>query len=517
MKFDFKFKTLNKIYKTDLSVTIILLIGIIAVVNFFSYQIFYRFDLTQGKNYSISAASKKTASSLDDIVTIKAYFSSNLPSQFLSVRQEVSDLLGEYQVYSNGKIRTEFIDPGSNDEIKRELYLKGIPQLTFQVYAKDQMQTVNGYMGLIIGYGDNYEVIPAIGQSTGDLEYKITTAIKKATAKEIATIGYVVTNQTADPASETKVILEALQKLYKIEQVKLSQEDLASEIKTLIIFGPRESFTEDQLKTINRFLARGGSLLVLLDGVNVDQNLSAQVSSTNLDKFLAKYGIIVNKNLIADIRSSLASFSQGYMTFAVNYPYWLRITNDGFNANNSIVASLENVIMPWSSSITIDTGKINKEIATNLIFTTDKAWEIKDDFNLAPAAVSPGSKTGIYNIAVAVNGLVDNAYPDDKGEKQFNARLTVVGDSDFARDSFIGSNSDNANLFLNLVDGLSLDEDLINIRSKDVSFRPIKEGMSEGAKNAIRYFNIFGITILAISFGLARYYLRRRSKFIDEI
>jgi len=183
-----------------------LLIGIIAVVNFFSYQIFHRFDLTQGKVYSISSASKKTVGNLEDIVSIKAYFSGNLPSQFISVRQEVSDLLKEYQAYSGGKVRVEFIDPGDNEEIKKELYMKGIPQLTFQVLAKDQAQTVNGYMGLTVSYGDKTEVIPAIGQDTRDLEYRITTNIKKVTAKEIATIGYVTSNKTANPTSESKTV-----------------------------------------------------------------------------------------------------------------------------------------------------------------------------------------------------------------------------------------------------------------------------------------------------------------------
>ena len=516
MKFKFKLKSLNKIQKADLSITIVLLIGIIIVINFFSYQIFHRFDLTQGKIYSISTASKKTVGKLDDVVTVKAYFSSNLPSQFIPIRQEVSDLLNEYQAYANGKVKVEFIDPGDNEEMKRDLYMKGIPQLTFQVYEKDQAQTVNGYMGLAISYGDKDEVIPVIKQDASDLEYQITTAIKKVTAKEIATIGFVTSNGTVNPSSEAKTVYAALQELYKVEQVELSKEEIPNEIKTLIIFGPKAAFTEDQFKTINAFLARGGSLLVLMDGVTVSQNLTAQPNSTNLDKLLAKYGIIINKDLIADVRSGLASFSQGYMTFAVEYPYWLKITNDGFDKNNSTVSSLENVIMPWTSSLTIDDSKLSRSSMTALAFTTNKAWQVKDDFNLNPSVVSPGSNVNSYNVAMTINGAINNAYPETGGEKQFNSRITVVGDSDFATDNFINGNADNGKMFLNLVDGLSLDQDLINIRSKNISSRPIKE-LSEGTKNTIRYLNIFGITIIVIVFGLARYYLRRKSKFIDEI
>ena len=78
-----------------LSTQITIVIGIIAALNFLSYQIFTRFDLTQGKIYSLSDISKATAANLNDIVNIKAYFSAELPPQFMNVRQETKDILAE--------------------------------------------------------------------------------------------------------------------------------------------------------------------------------------------------------------------------------------------------------------------------------------------------------------------------------------------------------------------------------------------------------------------------------------
>ncbi len=102
---------LNKksIVKANSALTILIVIGILAVINFFSYQLFYRFDLTQNKDYSISKASKEMVKGLDDIVNIKVYFSKNLPTQYINLPQEVGDLLDEYANYSGGKIKTEFI------------------------------------------------------------------------------------------------------------------------------------------------------------------------------------------------------------------------------------------------------------------------------------------------------------------------------------------------------------------------------------------------------------------------
>jgi gliding-associated putative ABC transporter substrate-binding component GldG len=493
-----------------------LILGILIVVNFLSYQIFLRLDLTQGKIYSLADASKKTAGNLTDIVSIKAYFSSNLPNEFITVRQEVEDLLAEYKAYSNGKIKIEFIDPGDNEEMKRDLYMEGIPQLTFQVLAKDKAQTMNGYMGIEIKYGDKTEIIPAVKQDTSDLEYQLTTAIKKATAKEIATIGYITSQKTLNPDSEFKTGLAALSELYNVKEITLNGKDIPSHIKTLVIAGPKDKFSENDLKAIEKFLSKGGSLFIMLDGVNVDQNMQTQKNTTNIDQLLSKYGIIINKDLVADTRNSIATFNQGYMSFSVEYPYWVRLTKEGFNRNNSLVSSLENVTMPWASSIDIDESKIDRNSVTNLAFTTDKAWENKDNFNISPTLQNVNmTNQGKYTLAVEINGKLKNAYPDATN-KEFNGHIIAVGDSDFASESFIRNSSDNQNLFLNLIDGLSLDSDLVNIRAKNISSRPIKD-LTDGEKAAIRYINVFSVTIIVVGFGLARYYLRRRSKFIDNI
>ncbi|MEA1963017.1 MAG: GldG family protein [Patescibacteria group bacterium] len=510
-----------KIKKSDLSITVFLLIGILIVVNIFSYQIFYRWDLTQGKVYSISKASKNTVANLDDIVNIKAYFSESLPSQFISLRQEVADILEEYQAFSNGNIRVEFIDPLGDDSMQRELMMIGIPQLTFEIYEKDKRQLVNGYMGIAISFGANTESIPAVKRNTSDLEYQLTTAIKKVVSDEIATIGFLTTHGAASLENNIKAAHDELAGLYTVVPVQLTEEDpsIPEAIDTLIIVGPKEKFIEEQLKAINAFLVRGGSLLVLMDGAVVRDGLQAVNNESNLDELLAKYGITLNKNLVADKRSGMASFSQGFFTFSSNYAFWPKITNEGFNPEHSAVSNLENVIMPWASSVSIDNSKISEENVKNLAFTTKGAWAIKDSYDITPnSANTPKGATQEYILAAAVNGNIPNAYANDYAEeqKEIYGRLIVVGDSDFISDNFLRNTPDNLTFFQNLVDTLSFDEDLIGIRSKGVTSRPIKE-LSDSGRASMRYLNVFGITIIVIAFGMVRYYMRRRSRFVDEL
>jgi ABC-type uncharacterized transport system involved in gliding motility auxiliary subunit len=91
----------------------------------------------------------------------------------------------------------------------------------------------------------------------------------------------------------------------------------------------------------------------------------------------------------------------------------------------------------------------------------------------------------------------------------------VVGDSDFATDMFTGGGADNMLFFQNLVDGLSLDSDLINIRAKTATERPITLP-DKKAKETMRYLNIFGVTVVVLVIGMLRYFLRRRNKKIEQ-
>jgi ABC-type uncharacterized transport system involved in gliding motility auxiliary subunit len=529
-------KKLNILKNTNFTITVLIVIGILAVANFFSYQLFFRWDLTENNDYSISKVSKRAAGKLDDIVNIKVYFSENLPSQYITLRQEVGDILDEYINYSNGNIRVEFIDPKDDEDLARELMMKGIPELQFNVLEKDKYQVVRGYLGMTVEYADKIEAIPVV-QDTRNLEYQVTLAIKKVTGQIDATIGFVTSNSTLSAENEIRNAYRKISELFKVRNVDLSAGgEVPSDIDTLIIAGPKERFSEEQLKAIDAFMmrpssadpdfaastangvaseGRGGSLLILADGVKVEDGLMAVSNDLGLDGLLENYGVKLNHDLVLDVSSGMASFSQGFITFSTNYPFWPKVLKPGFDQNNAAVAKLESVLFPWASSIEILSDKISEENNISyLARTTSKAWTQTDNFNLSPQQMFvPSGSTGQQNLAVAVSGKFNSAYGAGSTDA---GRLIVVGDSDFMTDGFAQRNPDNLIFFQNLVDSLSLDEDLINIRSKGVTERPIKE-LSDGVKAAVRYGNIFGLTLIVVAFGLIRYFVRRRSKFVDSL
>ena len=94
--------------------------------------------------------------------------------------------------------------------------------------------------------------------------------------------------------------------------------------------------------------------------------------------------------------------------------------------------------------------------------------------------------------------------------------MVVVGNSRFINNDMITQFQDNQVFLLNITDWLTLGEELIGIRSRGATDRPIKE-TTEYTKTFIKFLNMFAVPILLILFGLVRHYLRKRKKRKDAL
>lgn len=522
MQFLTKFKK-----QYNLGTQIAIIVAILAVVNFLSYQIFARFDLTQGKIYSISGVSKQAVSNLKDVVNIKAYFSEELPAQYSGVRRETGDILAEYENYAGNKLRVEFIDPKDDETLRRQLQMLGIPQLQFNVLENDKYQVINGYLAIVVSYGDHEQAIPIISD-TKNLEYQLTSAIKKITAETFPKLAFASGNGELDVSSDISAADKKLSEIYAVSNVDLSKgEAIPGDINTLIIAGPTTKFSEREQYVLDQFLMAGEkSLVVLANGVNVNNNLQADKNEGTLPILLNNYGLNIEPYLVLDTASDMASFNQGFITFTTQYPFFVKIGGNGLDQNNAAVAKLQSLVIPWTSAITTTEGKNSAKVEI-LAKTTPQAWVMRDSFNLSPQGDFgiTGSTKSTYNLAAALSGQLNSAFNKyiaknkETGEHKTttdNARLIVIANSNFIKDNFVSRYPDNLTFFQNIVDSVTLDADLITIRSKDVSDRPLRD-ISDNAKQQIKYLNVFGVTMLVLVFGIWRYFNRKKSKFADQI
>ena len=78
------------------AVGLIALLAVIIIVNFVAANLYFRWDITEAKTYSLTDGTKKMLSDLDQDVTLKLFYSSSLrgqPSQIKAFAGRVKDLL----------------------------------------------------------------------------------------------------------------------------------------------------------------------------------------------------------------------------------------------------------------------------------------------------------------------------------------------------------------------------------------------------------------------------------------
>ena len=106
--------------------------------------------------------------SLDDRVTVKAYFTEDLPAPYNNHRRLLLDQLNEYRAYSRGNLQFEFVDP-TGEKGEQEAQQQGIAPVQVQVVKEDKFEVKRAYMGLVFLYEDRKEVLPVI-QNTATLD-----------------------------------------------------------------------------------------------------------------------------------------------------------------------------------------------------------------------------------------------------------------------------------------------------------------------------------------------------------
>ena len=85
------------------------IIAIAVFANLVSQRLFFRWDLTMNKVYTLSESSRNLISKLDDRLVARVYFSDDLPGDLANSRRYLWDMLEEFRAYSGGRFHFEFL------------------------------------------------------------------------------------------------------------------------------------------------------------------------------------------------------------------------------------------------------------------------------------------------------------------------------------------------------------------------------------------------------------------------
>ncbi len=478
--------------------TILLILSIFVLFNLLGNQFSKRIDLTKDKQYTLSTATNSLLKTLTEPVTVKAYFSEGLPEVLTKTKNDVQELLIEYNAISKGNLVYEFITP-STPEQELEAKQSGIFPRQVQTRESNEVKLANLFCGAIIEMGDRKEPIPFF-QPGGPTEYMLTTSIKKLAAAEKASVGLLQghgepTIQALGQAGQ------AINTMYNLQAVNLGNEGVPSQFGTLLVLSPKDSFPPSHFAFLDAFLGRGGKLLVALDLVKGDlQNAQGTLQTTGFETWLKQKGVEVEGAFITDTKCgsvTVSSGQQGLFNFGQQVQFHYFPMSSNFS-DHPVTKGIEQVMFPFASGVKASNDQVKftpiaktsnqtGRVIPPVTFDVMKRWQ-GSDFPM-----------GTQTLGALVEGNFSNDTP---------SKMIVFGDGEFLT---LGQNPSNVTLFFNCVDWLADDSGLFDLRMKSVASRPLKE-VTASKKKMITYFNFLFPVLLIFGYGFFRAQRRRATR-----
>lgn len=539
---------------------------LLVLLNILANYFYTRFDFTKEKRFTLNPKSKAVLNNAQQQITITVFLDGELPAAFKRLQHATADLLNDYKANSSVKIKVVFTDPigglpaEEQDTVLHQLYNIGIEPTNLNI-KKDAGFTQKMVFPMAIvqagerqipvrllqnlDAGGNYE--DNINNSIQNLEYVFTSAIKKVSTGENPRIGF--TEGNGEPSDlYLSDAMKALSDSYEVGRVDLNQisKQGLDKLKILFVTKPQHELSEAVKYKINYFVMNGGSVVWSIDQVSASldslQGKGEQLAfnnKLNLDDMLFMYGARVNYNLVADLNCAEIPIAMNggtgrdiQMAPWVYYPVLIPDTS------NNMVRNIDGIKTEFLS--TVDTIGV-KGIYKKAILRTSPyhiTYNTPKLLSLGIVAEAPDQKLFAnppQNAAVLLEGIfpsvfLNRAVPAGITEnygvaaQSKKTKMIVIGDGDIflnqvsgrdgsvfplGFDRYTQRNFGNKAFLLNVADYLSSDDNLIEIRNKEVKVRLLDKQLLRQSKTKWQFINLILPLLLLISFAIFQHYYRK--------
>lgn len=491
---------------------VLLVVALIGLINYFGMKYYHRFDWTGSKLYSLSEKTLGVLEGLDRDVSVSVFLQ---PGS--NVYDPTRELLERYAAKS-GRLKLRFVDPERNlveaQRLVDQYQLSGLDVVVFE--AGDERRVVDtssladwDYSGLQMGAQPTMTAFKGEEAFTG----AILELVEARKPKVLFTTGHGergLDDVEGGGLSRVRQLLGE-ENLELESWSSLGQPEVPAGADLVVIAGPRVALLPPELAALDRYLDRGGRLLVLLDPELADRG---GLVTTGLEAFLAARGVVVGSDIVVDPSATLPFF--GAETIFVRA-----------SGAHAIVRSLEQaeypVIVALARSVRPATETPAGMAAQPLLETSPEGWAESGLDRLSAVARGDDDLAGPVPVAVAVGAKEPGAdLPDEEdlleeAERAGAAadaaaeapkwRLVVVGDSDLATNSQL-ANAGNPTLLANAFNWLLERQKLLGIGPKKPE--QVRLTLTPGQLSAVTWLALAGLPGLAVAAGAAVWFRRRR-------
>jgi len=536
----------------------------LALVNIAAQYIYTRIDFTKEQRFTLSNKTKEILKKAGSPISITVFLDGDLPAAFKRLRNSTKDLLTDYKAYAGTEIKVVFVDPiaglsaSEQDTAINNLSQAGIEATTLNIKNDNGFAQKTIFpMAMIAADGKrfpvkllqnmdvtgNYE--ENINNSIQNLEYLFTSGIQKVLSAEHARIGFTEGNGELSD-SHLHDAIRSLSESYETGRVDLDKIDRKGldKLKVLFITKPQNTFTEAQKYKINYFVMNGGRVVWSIDQVGADLDSlkgSGQLAfnrNLNLDDMLFVYGARINYNLIADANCAEIPLTIGGAQGQIQMAPWVYYPLLMPDPASYLVKNIDNIRSEFVSTVdTIGVKGVSKKVilhssSFNKVFNTPKMLSLQmvaeqpdpREYASVPQAIGvllEGNFSSVF-LNRAVPAGIDEQYPLPTVSKP--TKMIVIGDGDVFKnqvsgrdgsafplgfDRYTQRNFGNKALLLNIADYLANDDNLIELRNKEVKIRLLDKAKLRAEKLHWQLINILVPLLLLISFAIFQHYYRK--------
>ncbi|PSO47412.1 MAG: ABC transporter [Cyanobacteria bacterium SW_9_44_58] len=249
-------------------VATIAFVTIIGLLNFLGVRYGKTIDLTENNLYTLAPQSQQLVEQLENPLTVVVF--EYPPSQ------KHERLLENYQKYSDN-FDFEFVDPQTN-------------------LAKAQKFGVQSYGEVYLQYGEETQFVQNISETQSLSEVKLTSAIQKIQRDRVSFV-YFLQGHGEPPLKEVKgglsqAVASLKEQGYQVQPFNFAEESNLpdSPNSVLIIASPKQELFPGEVESIQKYLAGGGKILLMLD----------PDSNSGLDPIFETWGIQLDDRVIVD-------------------------------------------------------------------------------------------------------------------------------------------------------------------------------------------------------------------------
>ena len=423
-----------------------------------------RFDITKDKKFSLSETSINLIKDLDkDVEVIILTEEKNFKGNY--VVDSIADILKQYNIRSNGRIKTRFVDIIKDPTfIERELdpeQVMGLKDDSIVVKCGKKIKVISQNDLVEYDYS-SYTSNP----SALKIKRAFSSAIKSVTA-DVTPVVYFVTGHGERSVDSNFSDLKStmVANNYDVQELALTGA-IPDDAAAVIFLAPKTDLLANEMENLLAYMEKGGDAIFLMD---VQETATP---TPNFDAIFERYSLALNNDYVleGDQRWYLNDFN-----IIIPQPN-----------NNDVTTNLDPnsrfIYMPNCRSVSILQAE-QQWIKTQPLFMTS----------------SKSQSTNLLTNELALGPFLLGALSEFQSSK--TSKIALIGNSVFVSDTWMDTtNSNGIRYILSILNWMQEKADSIIVPSKSLATEPIN--MSESTRFIAFIVLSFVLPLMIIGLGL---------------